>query len=307
MSFVPVPPQSGQRSDTSIVAIYQGDSPADAATWALVGVYRVGAPLGRKAYIRGGGDLAIATTVGLVPLSKAISLDVTALNVATVSYKIADAWADAITQRGDTRWQALIWAEAKFAAIAPPDMSGASSPVIFVSNTETGAWARFTNWMALCMEVYQGQLYFGSPSGQVFKANVGGYDDSATYTGVVVPLFEDMGAPASAKLGTAGRATTRSNGPVNDRLDLLVNYASSLPAAPDATPLTGTNAWDDGVWGTSQWGSPTATFIGNNWRSLGGIGATLAPCYQVTSGSVSPIDVELLGMETLFTVAEMVT
>lgn len=289
------------------IAIYQGISPEESSTWSLVGVYRAGAPLGRRAYLRGGGDIAIATTVGLVPLSKAISLDVTALNIASVSYKIADAWTEAIPQRGDTDWQAMIWAEAKMACIAPPDMVGSSSPVIFVSNTETGAWARYTGWLALSMEVYRGQLYFGSTEGRVLQANVGGYDDGETYTGVVVPLFEDMGAPGQMKIGTAGRPTTRSNAAVKDRLDFLTNYNAAPPAAPDATPLTGTNAWDDGVWGTSQWGNPTPTFIGNVWRSLGGLGATLAPCYQVTSGSVSPIDVELLSVETLHTVAEMVT
>src|SRR3546814_7287792 len=57
-------------------------------------------PVGARAHFRGGGDIAIATSVGLVPLSKAISLDVTSLNVATVSYKIADAWSEAVTSRG---------------------------------------------------------------------------------------------------------------------------------------------------------------------------------------------------------------
>jgi len=305
---------SGGLSDQNIfvssqgeIAIYQGISPSEASTWNLVGVYRVGAPLGKKAYIRGGGDLAIATTVGLVPLSKAIALDVTALNVATVSYKIADAWTEAIPLRGNTNWQALIWAENKMALVAPPDMIGSSSPVIFVSNTETGAWARFTGWQALCMETYRGQLYFGSPEGKVFLANVGGLDEGAAYSGAVVPLFDDLGEPGAAKVGTVGRARTRSSAAISDRLDLLTDYNTFLPAAPDATPLTGTNTWGDGIWGTSQWGNPTPAFIGQEWRSIGGIGSTVAPAYQVTSGSIAPIDVELIDMETLLTVAGLVS
>lgn len=302
---------SGGLSDQNVfvstngeVAIYQGDNPSEPDSWALVGVYRIGTPLGKRAYIRGGGDLAIATTVGLVPLSKAISLDVTALNIATVSYKIADAWTDAVNLRGNNGWQAMIWPEGKMAAIAPPDLIGSSEPVIFVSNTETGAWARYTGWQAHCLETYRGQLYFGSPDGKVFKANVSGQDDGDPYTGVVVPLFEDMGAPAAAKIGTTGRPTTRANTQVADRLDLLTDYCMTLPPPPDATPLTGTNTWGDGVWGQSQWGSVTASVIGTRWRSIGGMGSTLAPCYQVTSGSVSPIDVELLDVETLVTTAE---
>jgi hypothetical protein len=294
-------------SSNGEVAIYQGDNPSDAATWKIVGVYRIGTPLGKRAYIRGGGDLAIATTVGLVPLSKAISLDVTALNVATVSYKIADAWTEAVTMRGDSGWQSLIWAEGKMAVVAPPDLVGSSFPVWFVSNTETGAWGRFTNWQGLCLETFQGQLYFGSPDGKVFKANVGGLDDGAPYSGVVVPLFEDMDTPASAKIGTTGRPMTRANTNVIDRLDMLTDYSLSLPPAPDATPLTGTNTWGDGIWGQSQWGAVTPTVIGAKWRSIGGMGSVLAPCYQVTSGSVAPIDVELIDIDTLHTTAEAVT
>lgn len=305
---------SGGLSDQNVfvtgqgeVAIYQGDSPADASTWRIVGVYRIGAPLGKRAYIRGGGDLAIATTAGLVPLSKAIALDVTALNVATLSYRIADAWSDAIRLRGDSGWQAMIWPEAEMAAVAPPDLIGSSAPVLFVSNSESGAWARYTNWHALCLEVFRGQLYFGSPEGKVFKANVGGLDDGAAYSGAVVPLFEDMGAPASAKIGTVARARTRANARIVDRVDILVDYNIDLPAAPDATPLTGTNTWGDAVWGTSQWGSELPAFVGQNWRSAGAYGYSLAPCYQVTSGSVAAIDVEIIDMETLHTVASVVS
>src|SRR3546814_19366396 len=88
---------------SDLVAVYQGSDPGEAATWSKVGVYRIGKPLGARAHFRGGGDIAIATSVGLVPLSKAISLDVTSLNVATVSYKIADAWSEAVTRSEERR------------------------------------------------------------------------------------------------------------------------------------------------------------------------------------------------------------
>lgn len=289
------------------VAIYQGISPTEAATWSLVGVYRIGTPLGKRAYLRGGGDIAIATTVGLVPLSKAITLDVTALNLATVSYKIADAWSDAITLRGNQNWQSMIWAEGKMAMVAPPDLIGSSSPVIFVSNTETGAWGRYTNWHALCLGTFRGQLYFGSPDGKIFQANVGGLDDGQAYSGAVVPLFDDMGTSGSAKVGKIARARVRANARVTDDVQILTDFNVTLPPAPDATALTGQNVWGSGVWGTSVWGAGTPTIISQEWRSGGGIGYVLSPVYQVTSGSVAPLDVELIDMTTLHTVAAEVT
>lgn len=294
-------------SNQGEVAIYQGVNPEDAASWQLVGVYRIGRPLGKHAFVRGGGDLAISTTVGLVPLSKAISLDVTALNVATVSYKIADAWNDAVQTRGPVNWRAGIWPEQKLAVVAPPDLQGASDPVIFVSNTETGAWARYTGWQALCLTVFQGQLYFGSPEGRVFKANAGGLDDGETYGGVVVPLFNDLGGAATAKIGTMARARTRANFGVVDRIDILTDFNLSLPPPPDATPLTASNVWDEGVWGQSTWSATTASFVSQEWRSAGCYGYSLAPCYQITSGSVGPADLEMIEMETLHTTAGLMT
>lgn len=288
-------------------AIYQGSSPDEAADWSIVGVYRVGTPLGKRAYLRGGGDLAIATTVGLVPLSKAIELDVTALNVATVSYKIADAWTDAIRLRGPENWQAMIWSESKLAAIAPPDVVGSSEPVVFITNTETGAWARYTNWQANCMEVYKGQLYFGSVNGGIFKANVGGSDDGDAYTGAVIPLFDDMGTPASLKVSTVARAVTRSTAPVVDRIDVLSDYSVSLPPAPDATSIQSSNTWGTAVWGNATWGATQPDYVQTQWRSSGQTGYKFAPCYQVTSGSVAALDLELIEMNTLHTTGGVVS
>lgn len=305
---------SGGLSDQNIfvstqgeVAIYQGVDPGDANTWNLVGVYRIGRPLGKHAFIRGGGDIAIATTVGLVPLSKAISLDVTALNVATLSYKIADAWTEAVQMRGDTNWRAGLWPEQKMAIISPPDLQGSSSPIMFVSNTETGAWAPYTNWQALCMTVFQGQLYFGSPGGAIFKANSSGLDDGEPYTGAVVPLFDDLGSPASAKVGTMARATTRANLDLVDKVDILTDFDLTLPSAPDAPVLPDANVWGEAVWGQAVWGNVIPTVIGNKWHSVGGIGYALAPCYQVTSGSVAPLDAELIGLETVHTTGAVVS
>lgn len=287
------------------VAVYQGNDPASADTWAKVGLFRVGRPLGREAFIRGGGDLAIATTVGLVPLSKAISLDVTALNVATVSYRIGDAWTEAVTLRGSTGWHCGIWPEAKMAVISPPDLIGSTFPVVFVSNTETGAWARYTGWQALCLAVFRGQLFFGSPEGKVFIANAGGDDFGETFTGVVAPLFEDMGNPASAKVAGMARARVRANTKINASVSALFDFDTSLPAPPDATVLTTTNAWGTAIWGTSIWGEATPSIINQDWQSVGGAGYAMSPAYQVTSGSVAPIDAELIDLQMTFTATEV--
>jgi hypothetical protein len=290
------------------VAVYQGIYPGEADTWSKVGVYRIGKPLGNRGFIRGGGDIAVATSVGLVPLSKAISLDITSLNVATVSYNIADAWSDAVQLRGLDGWQGEVWPELKIAAFAPPTPDSFPVPVIFITNTETGAWARFTGWQALCFEVYEGRLYFGSPDGKVFIANASGQDDGAPYTGAVMPLFEDFGTPASAKIGKLARAVVRATTPVNDQLQWHSDFNLSLPAPPSSTVVGGAQSiWGAGVWGESIWGAETPQVISENWRSVSGLGYACSVSLQITSGAIAPIDAELIRIDTTFETAEIVT
>lgn len=288
------------------IAVYQGVNPSEASTWGKVGLYQIGRPLGNRAHFRGGGDIAIATSVGLVPLSKAVSLDITSLAVATVSYKIADAWSEALTLRGLEGWQCQIWPELKQAIVSPPNIIGANQPVLFISNTETGAWTRYTGWEALCMCVYRGQLFFGSPAGQIFIANASGKDHTDTYTGVLMPLFDDMGTPGALKIGQVGRAVVRANTVIQDTLDMVVDFDTSVPAAPDASILNSGNLWELGIWGQSVWSSGIPTVINQQWQSLGGAGYACSLAYQITSGSVAPLDADVVQLEMLTQTTELV-
>lgn len=290
------------------VAIYQGLSPAEASTWSKAGTYRIGRPLGKNAFVRGGGDLAIATSVGLVPLSKAIELDLTALSVASISYPIADAWGNAVEQRGLSAWHGEIWPEQKIAAFAPPSGLSGLPPVLFVANTETGAWGRFTGWDVRCMEVFEGRLLFGSAGGGVFLANETGSDDGMPYTGLVLPLFEDFGAPAGRKVPKVGRYITRASAQVNARVSWQGDYSESLPSAPDATILaSGGSVWGQGIWGQSQWIESLPRLINEGWQSLGGSGYTGSIAYQVTSAENQPLDDEVVSAEVLYEVANDIT
>jgi hypothetical protein len=288
-------------------AIYQGLYPVD-ASWSKVGVYRTGKPLGNRSFMRGGGDLAISTSVGLVPLSKAIQLDVTSLNIATVSYNIADAWSEAVELRGNDGWQAELWPELKMAMIAPPTTADAPDPVVFVSNTETGAWCRFTNWRMLCADVFLGQMFFGSENGKIYVANATGADDGVAYTGVVLPLYEDLGSPSALKIGTVGRVVTRASAVTNELVTIQGDFNEAMPVAPDATIISGVgNLWGTGVWGQSIWGGAAAKIINQNYHSVGQAGYVCSLAYQVTSSSLQPLDVELVRSEMLYTTAELVS
>lgn len=287
------------------VAVYQGSDPN--TDFVKAGLYRIGTPLGNQAFFRGGGDIAIATTVGLVPLSKAISLDITSLSVATVSYNIADAWSEALSRRGNMDWQLELYPDQKMAVVSPPNLIGGDEPVLFVANTETGAWCRFTGWHALSMTVFGGQLYFGAAGGFVYLTNVGGNDDGRVYTGSVAPLFEDMGAPSSLKIGKTGRAVVRGAAKVPGKVMLLTEYQTDLGVSPDAGAGLNTDVWGSGTWGTSVWGNDAAQVITQDAVSVGGAGYALSLAYQASSGSLAPLDIEVIRLELTFDTAEVFT
>lgn len=289
------------------IVVYQGLSPDDTQTWSKVGLYRTGVPLGKKAWVRAGGDIIIATSIGFLPVSQAIQRDYAALSPAAVSYPIEDAWNDATRRRGMTGWNCELWPEGQMVLVSPPVASGMNEPVLFVSNARTGSWARFTNWNAKCMAVFRGRLFFGSEEGKVYIGNVTGYDDGEPYTGVYLPLFEDFGTPASRKIAGNARATTRAKSRVNDKLEAKFDFSIEMSAAPSATPVPIAGTWGTGTWGVSTWGEEQQTYVDQNWRSIGGMGYSCALGLMVTSGAINPLDVEIIRLDMTFTTAEMVT
>lgn len=294
-------------SDEGEVAIYQGLSPAPDQGWGIVGVYRIGALLGDKAFVRAGADLLISTSIGMVSLAQAIQRSVAAIAPQAVSNPINDLWSSAQLTRGTTNWQAVLWPEGQMIAVSPTVGTGGEAPVMYVVNANTMAWCRFTNWNALCFGTFQGGLYFGSPNGQVFRANVSGYDDGDVYTGVYIPLFDDLGVPASAKIPKMGRATLRSLYHVTESLTFKSDYDVSINGAPSSSTNPNTSVWGTAIWGTAVWGQLTDSVIDQKWRSLGGIGYAVSAALQVTSGSVAPLDTEIVRIEMTYTLGEYVS
>lgn len=292
-------------TDEGQVIVYQGISPAPSQGWTLVGVYRIGALLGNRAFVKAGADLLISTTIGMVSLANAIQRDIAATAPQAVSYPINDAWAQAIDLRGMQNWQAIVWPEAQMIAVAPPKLIGGSTPVIFAVNANTMAWARFTNWDALCFATFNGNLYFGSPLGKVYQANVSGSDDGQVYTGAYIPLFEDYGSPMQVKVPKMGRAVTRSLASVSSALAFRADYDVSLDTPPSAGLVSGTSVWGAGIWGSGIWGAVSDTVIDQQWVSLAGYGYTGSMAYQVTSGAVGPLDTEIVRLEMSYTTGEV--
>ena len=284
------------------VAAYQGLSPDVDQGWTKVGVYRIGKPLGRKAFIRAGGDLVIATSVGFVSLSSASSKDYAALGQGAVSHPIETDWADAVLDRGQNDWRCQVWADGQMALIAPPVPEN-KTPIVFVANTNTGKWGIFTGWDVTAFEDFNGGLYFGSSNGAVRQAWVGGTDEGAPYVSKILPLFSDLGQPASLKVLKMARAVWRASFNARNRVSGHVNFSESFPPPPTTGAIPTGNEWEVGLWDVSLWDSDRGAVVIGDWVPIGGAGHDVSVGVQFISGSALPLDAELIRVDVTFTIA----
>jgi hypothetical protein len=286
-------------------AVYQGADPSTADTWAKVGVYRIGKPLGPQAHFRAGGDIVVSTDIGLIPLSTALQKDFSVLSPSAVSAPIETIWNNEVSARFGANWRCQIWSANQIAIVNPPTVNNLPA-VLYVANLRTGAWGKFTGWNSKCMAVFQNRLFFGSTASQVIEANVTGSDMGQPYTGIYVPLFSDFGAPTTKTAGMT-RAVMQSFAPLNEQLSMQVEFDVNLPSVPVGSVAPTSNVWGGGVWGSAIWGQGLTKATYSNWHSTPNTGNAMAPALQLTSGSIVPLDATILRMDVTYTTGDLVT
>lgn len=285
-------------TDEGEVAIYQGYDPNLASSWSKVGQYRIDRPRGPRAFTRMGGDLLIATDTGMIPLAQAINKGVATLAPAAVSYPIEHDWDGYVSEREARTWQVAVWPENQMMAVALPRLDGYDDTFL-VANVRTGKWARFTGWDGACLATHNGQLYFGTSGGRIVAAWQTGMDMGKPFTATFVPLFSDGGASEVAKWPKEARIMLRGTYDVIWRVSMQYDYVLSIPAVPDASVANGANLWDEAIWddAAAVWSSSEQKTAQRLWTPVGGYGYALAPCLQITSGNVTPLDNELVRVD----------
>jgi len=288
-------------TDQGEVLIYQGTDPSDSTKWSKVGLYDIGKPMGINATIKAGGDLLIATDVGMVPLSAAIQKDVAALSLTSVSRPIEPAWKTGVANRGSLNWEVLKWTNKSMMVVSQPRSDDTFDAECFVANLETGAWARYTGWDPRCMGLYGDNAYFGANDGYVWQMESSGADDGEAYVCVYVPQFDHLKAPGVTKTVQAARANFISDTNFNYRLSCSVDYNISLPTAPSNATVQVVGGWGSGLWGsTFIWASRTDTGFSTRWASIGRTGFIHAPQLQITLGDTLESNIKLLSTDVTF-------
>jgi hypothetical protein len=171
------------------IAIWQGNDPSDANYWALVGVFSVGRPLGRRALFKFGGDLQILTTNGVLPMSQALNKDRAQDNDVAVTAKIRNAWASAtLNYSMNFGWQALTYERGQLAIYNIPTEEDVSATQ-YVQNLQTGSWCNFSGLNAMCWGVSNGDVYYGTPT-TVMRWDQGVADGNAAVVPSLLTSFD---------------------------------------------------------------------------------------------------------------------
>lgn len=252
------------------VAIYQGLDPG--SDWSLLGIFKIGRPVGRRCLERVGADLIVITDAGFVNLKDVLPFG-GAAPAAALSNKIENAVRDA-TANHKTKfgWQAVLYPQGGYGLFNIP-VSTAGDFHQYVINLTTGAWCRFTNQNGFSWVVHEGDLFFGG-AGEVFQADKGFNDDGAAINATGKTAFQYFGARGVVKKYTMLRPVMGSNGALPVSIGFDVDYTDGTNVFTPSAVTSGGATWDVATWDVAEWASAQSTI--QAWRTVTGIGYNAA-------------------------------
>lgn len=256
------------------VAVFRGTDPASATTWALVGIWFIGAPIGRRCLMKFGGDLLIITEDGLQSMAKALQSSRTRPDSALTD-KIQQKMTTAVTSYGaNFGWEIATFPPQNMLILNIPVVAG-NAQEQYVMNTITGAWANFKGWNANCWVLYSNnQLYFGGDEyvGRAWNSNA---DAGFNINFNALQAFNYFGSPGQVKRFTMMRPTLRINGNFTIKGNINTDFDTTVPISNLSTITINEAVWDTGVWDTDIWAGDLT--LSSLWQGASGIGRAGAP------------------------------
>ena len=258
------------------VIVYRGTDPSSASTWALVGVWWLGSPVGRRCFVKWQGDLLIITQDGLLPLSGALQSSRTNPRVALTD-KIQSQMGTAVIDYGSNYgWQVIPYPRQEALIMNVPVTTG-NSQQQYVMNTTTGAWCNFTGWNANCFELYNNELYFGG-SDYVAKAWTGAEDAGGSIFIDGLQAFNYFGSRGQLKRFTMLRPMLLINSTQQVNANINTDFDQTAPASAIGTATFSGSVWDTAQWDNDTWSSTLN--VSALWQGSTGVGYCGAPHIQ---------------------------
>lgn len=250
------------------VALYKGTDPSSSTTWALVGTFRMGHPIGRRCFCKAGSDVLLVTTDGAFPLSKALLTDRTQLQLAAtdkIQRLIND---DIVNYQSVYGWQPIVYPLGNKLIINVPTTETLDAHQ-YVMNTINGAWTKFTGWNAICWETMGDTLFFGT-SDSVVIADVGTSDNGSNINAVCQQAFSYFGNKGQIKAFKMVRPMFLSEGIINPAVLMNVDFLQNRTTTSPSFSGTAGAEWDTSSWDSTSWGNENV--LTRRWQSVSGVG-----------------------------------
>lgn len=250
------------------VALYRGIDPTYASTWQLVGLFRIGKPIGRRCFTRIGADTAMITADGVVMMSQALPSDRTQ-TASSISGKIQPLINTDVQAYGSNfGWQLLLHPIGNKLVLNVPQIEN-TTQIQYVMNTQNGSWAKFTGWNANCWELLGDTIYYGGAT-TVTKADTGTDDNSAAITATAKPAFSYFGSRGQTKRFTMVRPIFLCDGSISPAISMNVDFGDTSPtSSPSYTAVDGAE-WDTATWDVDYWAGSQGVL--KSWQSVTGVG-----------------------------------
>lgn len=264
------------------VIVYRGTDPSSANTWALVGVWQIGSPIGRRCLMKFAGDMLVICQDGLYPMSGALQSSRLDPRVALTD-KIQFATSQAISSYGaNFGWQCCPFPKENMLILNVPVMQG-SQQQQYVMNTITKAWCNFTGWEANCWELFNDDPYFGG-NGYVGHAWYGNADNGANVACDGLQAFNYFNSRGLLKRFTMMRPVIQTSGVPSIGVAMNIDFNTADTTSPLSFSPTTYGLWDSGVWDTSVWGADLV--VTQAWQGVNGVGYCAAPRLKVASQGI---------------------
>jgi hypothetical protein len=252
--------------------VYKGNDPTDADTWGLVGVYQLGAPVGRRCTTPYSGDLFYLGIDGMYPMSRILQsarVDATSALTYNIGPTINSLFS---TYKSLAGFEATIYPDGNLMILNIPQVNQANN-FQFCYHLISKAWTQFTGWPGQTFVVFNDAMYFAGPD-FVAIAFIG-FKDGADIMGDGGDKIQATGLTAFSTLGAPGLKQVHLvkpylvTGQTRPQIFVGVNTDFNLvPIVGSATvnPVSG-SVWDDAVWD-----SPSSTWVGsltgfNEWST----------------------------------------
>lgn len=260
------------------VIVYNGTDPSSANTWALVGVWRLGTPIGTRCWLKYAGDLLLITQDGVLPMSAALQSSRVNPKV-SLTDKIQYAMSQAVSvYGGNFGWELAYFPQQNQLYLNVPVITNDQQEQ-YVMNTITKAWCNFTGWEANCFAILNDDMYFGS-NGVVCKAWDSLADNGVDITGTGLQAFNYLGNRSQQKQFTMIRPTFFLNGSVDAFGGVNVDFDTQDVSTTLQTLTPNASLWDVALWDSGTWSTDTITM--SVWQGANGIGYCCAPRIKAT-------------------------